>query len=558
MRDHSEQLEFMEIEMSDEIEPASVRIPDRSTLAPRSREPRVLPGSVLSSEKRFVEEARRLAETTEEETLPVPFMSYWPTYGVMNDAQLRWYLYWRTEVRQGNYLDVDLSYLFVHIYELINGIGWLYPEQGYEQLKQLWIHYREHLPQLNPYMQEWMVDFVLVHELQPRLQEVMQLAGGYLPAPVLDKELQRMLQENTPVLTLEMLQRYYDYDISLNTFYRDGGKEVMERFIPQVMAVAHAYLKRTRSHGLLPEMNPEAELTIERTLFRKAVYDESIYGRSVSFTYFPLGEQKDFVQRLTRMYRCTENKLRELLGFRGRLRGKTLEPELARVIERYIEKMYSLEQTDAEHAPVIQIDTAKLASLQEDSEYVRRALTIEETAPSEYDAASAAFEPEAIEPYREQMVAAPWSMEQHDEPNQEQSKAIAAASDEGAEMNELLQAQAKDTAESEVQLQRQDDISSAKIELQWHESAEASLQQEWHEFAEQLEPRHVKAIHVLLGDRVDAELICLANEIGTMPALLLDEINDIAMETIGDLLIDGDRIAPDYMDVFEHVKRCEL
>lgn len=47
----------------------------------------------------------------------------------------------------------------------------------------------------------------------------------------------------------------------------------------------------------------------------------------------------------------------------------------------------------------------------------------------------------------------------------------------------------------------------------------------------------------------------LAEQYGTMPTLLLDEINDVAMETIGDLLIDGDRIVPDYIDVFEHVKR---
>lgn len=260
------------------------------------------------------------------------------------------------------------------------------------------------------------------------------------------------------------------------------------------------------------------------------------------------------MQRLTRIYRCTENKLRELLGFRGRLRGKTLEPELARVIERYIDKAYALEQTETAPAPVIQIDTAKLASLQEDSEYVRKALTIEETEHSGFDSASeAATESETIEPDQEQMPAAPRFTEQQDDPSQEQASAAATTSNEAAEMNELLEA--KSSVESEVQFLRED-AASAKIELQWDESASASLQQEWHDFAGQLEPRHVRAVHVLLGDHVDAELMRLANETGTMPALLLDEINDIAMETIGDLLIDGDRIAPDYMDVFEHVKRC--
>lgn len=72
MRDHSEQLEFMEIDISEDIEPASVRIPDRSSLANHGREAYIQTGAVLSSEKRFVEEARRLAEATGKRPIPLP------------------------------------------------------------------------------------------------------------------------------------------------------------------------------------------------------------------------------------------------------------------------------------------------------------------------------------------------------------------------------------------------------------------------------------------------------------------------------------------------------
>lgn len=507
MRDHSEQLEFMEIDLSEDTETTSIRIPDRSSLENQSRQPHKSQGAVLSSEKRFVEEARRLAEVTGEETSPVPFMSYWPTYGVMNDAQLKWYLYWRTEVRLERYPDVDLSYLFVHVYELINGIGWLHPEDGYHQLKRLWLNYRERLPQLHVYMQEWVVDYVLVHDLHALLREVMLLSGGYLPAPLMDKELEQVLQENVSEVTLDMLKWYYDYDITLNTFYRDGGKEWMERYVPKVMSVMDSYLKRTQQKGLLPELEPKAEQTVKRALFHKAVYDESIYGRFVTFTHVPFILEQQFVQRLTRIYRCTENKLRELLGFRGRLRGKTLEPELASVIERYLERAFAMEQAEAVTASVIQIDTAKLSSLQEDSEYVRKALSIEDYAHSESD--------ELL--FQEQ---------------QDSSLLI---------LDNRVQPSANSDRWNEV--------------LIWDETAEAHVPEEWREFAEKLESRHARAIHALLGECPDGDLIRLAEETGTMPALLLDEINDIAMETIGDLLVDGDRIVADYIDVFEHVKR---
>jgi len=299
----------------------------------------------------------------------------------------------------------------------------------------------------------------------------------------------------------------------------------MEQYIPQVMALVHSYLERTREVGLLPVFQPNDERTVERILFRKAVYDDSIYGRSVSFRYMPIGEQAEFVQMVTRIYRCTENKLRELLGFRGRLRGQTLEPELANLIERYLVKAYATEQAEAVEQPVIRIDTEKLASLQQESEFVRLALTIEDDHPSEVKDA---------EVYNANVTSKPVDALE--------------ARDEITPTEDSMQ---QDPSITEIALEG----STASIGLQWDVSAEADLDEEWLLFAKELSPQQVQTIHVLLGASPDTELMRLAEQYGTMPTLLLDEINDVAMETIGDLLIDGDRIVPDYIDVFEHVKR---
>ncbi|MEK4366288.1 TerB N-terminal domain-containing protein [Paenibacillus sp. FSL M8-0212] len=525
MKDNSRQLEFMEIDLSEEPETAAVPVPDRSTIVQSAHEPMQHRGGILSSEKRFVEEAKQWAEMEGDVSPWVPFMSYWPTYGVMNEAQRKWFMFWRKEVRQGRYPDTDLSYLFVHIYELINGIGWQNPQDGYDQLKQLWVNYRERLPQLNIYMQEWMVDYVLVHQMEMSLSEVMGLSGGYLPAEMLDRELQRILQDKVSDISLNMLQRYYDYDITLSKFYRDGGKEVMEQYIPRVMALVDSYLERTRLVGLLPECDPNDERTVERILFRKAVYDDSIYGRSVSFRYMPIGEQAEFVQMVTRIYRCTENKLRELLGFRGRLRGQTLEPELANLIERYLDKTYAIEQAESVEQPMIRIDSEKLASLQQESEYVRLALTIEAEHPSEV---------KDEEDNNANVTSNPFDV-------------LEAG-------NEITPTEGSMESEPSA-VENATGVSAESIGLQWDVGAEADLDEEWLLFAQELSPQQVQTIHVLLGANPDTELMRLAEQYGTMPTLLLDEINDVAMETIGDLLIDGDRIVPDYIDVFEHVKR---
>lgn len=527
MKEDSRQLEFMEIDLSEEPFTAAVPVPDRSTIVRADFDIR-LPGGILSSEKRFVEEARQLIEVEGEQAPFVPFMSYWPTYGVMNEPQRKWYMYWRTEVRQGRFPDTDLSYLFVHIYELINGIGWQEPEEGYDQLKELWINYRERLPQLDVYMQEWIIDYDLVHELNMSLSEMVELSSGYLPPEILDMELQRLLSSNISDISLKLLQRYYDYDITLSKFYRDGGMKVLEQYIPRVMVLVDSYLLRTRKAGILDQFELNHERTIERTLFRKAVYDESIYGKSVRMTYVPIGEHADFVQFVTRVFRCTENKCRELLGFRGRLRGKTLEPELANVIERYLDKAFAIEQMPVVEQPIVRIDAEKLASLQQESEYVRRALMIEENHNSEDEDANnvSSLPTTVIQNSTEEAESA----KQSNQPEVDVEGALNTDGGLGSGNTELLT-------------------------LQWEADFSADLDEEWIQFSEMLSQQHVQAIHALLGVNPDTELMRVAEQYGTMPTLLLDEINDMAMETIGDLLTEGDRMVSDYINVFEHVKR---
>ncbi|MDQ1252752.1 MAG: TerB protein, partial [Euryarchaeota archaeon] len=99
----------------------------------------------------------------------VPFMAYWPTYDSMNGAQQAWYFYWRSQIRQGNYLDTDLSYIFVLIYELLSGIGWQDPQEGYQKLMQLWAAYRKKFPSLDSYLTRWTFDFTQQYNLEYRL-----------------------------------------------------------------------------------------------------------------------------------------------------------------------------------------------------------------------------------------------------------------------------------------------------------------------------------------------------------------------------------------------------
>ncbi|WP_222124491.1 TerB N-terminal domain-containing protein [Paenibacillus xylanexedens] len=539
MEDNSRQLEFTEIDLSEDASTTEVPIPERSTLTRAPFDKQVTNGGVLSSERRFAQEARQYIELQGEEAPFVPFMSYWPTYGVMSESQQKWYFYWRSEVRAERYMDTDLSYLFVHIYELINGIGWQEPEWGYEQLKRLWVNYRERFPQLDVYMQDWLVDYGLVHQVQMSLTEIMNITKGYLPMEISDMELHRLLTSDVSKLSLNLLSRYYEYDITLSKFYRDQGQLALERYIPQVMVLMESYLQRTRGVGLIDHLQLTKEKSITRALFRKAVYDDTLYGKAIDLTFVPVGDSAPFCSFVTRIFRCTENKLRELLGFRGRLRGKTLDTEFAQVIERYLDKVFAAEQEELKEKPMVRIDQEKLAVLQQESDYVREALMIDEHEYSE-----------------DKLVPDNQLLNQH-EGMQVTEEHILPKMDEVKMTLQLEDLNIQHTTETMKPYDSSTDMKAKEEDftLKWKDSSIAELDDEWILFADVLASRHVQAIYALLGDEPDRELVQVAERNGTMPTLLLDEINDAAMETIGDLLIDNDRIVPEYITVFEHVKR---
>ncbi|HRW07958.1 MAG TPA: TerB N-terminal domain-containing protein [Caldilineaceae bacterium] len=113
----------------------------------------------------FADHAKQLVARTGNKVSPVPFAQYWPTYDKMSPAQQRWYFYWRSELRMGNFLPTDLSYLFVYTYECINLVGFDSSQAAFERLVSFWQHYRALQPKLDQYLIDWIADFVVIHRL---------------------------------------------------------------------------------------------------------------------------------------------------------------------------------------------------------------------------------------------------------------------------------------------------------------------------------------------------------------------------------------------------------
>lgn len=117
----------------------------------------------------FVSQAELAADYEDDLPYNGTFMHYFPTYCAMSDVQLRGYFTWRTHVRRGDVRRASLSFAFVYLYELINGIGVVDAAGGFRELRRFCAAYRQIDDRIDRYARIWLDDYVIYHGLDARL-----------------------------------------------------------------------------------------------------------------------------------------------------------------------------------------------------------------------------------------------------------------------------------------------------------------------------------------------------------------------------------------------------
>ncbi len=332
----------------------------------------------------FVAEARRLVGHREKQASFVPFMRYGPTYDAMTAAQRRWYFYWRGQARDGQHIDTDLSYIFVHVYELINNVGVASAADGYRQLRRLWMGYRARYPQLDTHLADWLMDYLLANRCEP---DAVRAHVEALPpgARVRDPDLLLgyALGGAPPRLPVALLEALVDYRLGASAFYRDGHQDLVDTTLPRVLRRVDAHLLGTAGVGVFDLFRPHAMETVRRDLFRSAVYDASPRPL-VTTAVVPYSKHRPLRAFLTALVKHTENRLREVAGYGGRLRGDALEPAIQAVVDEDLgvrarsgpapAAMPGAGGTGTAPPPRVAIDMDEVLRLRRESDEVRRML----------------------------------------------------------------------------------------------------------------------------------------------------------------------------------------
>jgi hypothetical protein len=325
----------------------------------------------------FVKDAQKYHEIEGKPVPPTTFMQYWPTFQAFNLEQKKWYLYWRSEIRQGRYPETDLSYIFVYVYELLCLVEIIDPAKAAEQIKIIWKAYRPQYPKLDHYFPDWGGDLVTakvgITQGIAWWWELMTKDGIQPPAAIINVIIQKAVEDGKinelPYSVWAGLNLYHPQNKFYQRYNQDGA--IDRGYLKSIYTIDRYFLSLKTPKGLLERYTPPKLYLQTKAGFTSAIVPDT-YPKRISF-----GEARKFAgssrlgNLLAAITKYTENILRKQNRFPARLSGFELEEKLHRVVD---EAFAAPPEKKAEEPVRMSLDTGRIETLHQESEQVSEML----------------------------------------------------------------------------------------------------------------------------------------------------------------------------------------
>ena len=312
------------------------------------------------------------------------FVRYFPTYQAMNDAQLRGYFSWRTRIRRGEINRTSLSFVFVYLYELLNGIGVKSPEEGFRTLKAFWLSYREIEPKIDRYVRLWLRDYVVYYNLDRSLLDELGDAEADRAVLVLLNS-----REHDAGEVFAALNSLSSYNLENSGFFRRHPEEV-RRVVCRVFAELSAYYDRNRKNSLCRKFFGESQ-TGSYTMFSSAVFYDRLTRRDYVYEVNDIYKYrcrngkwscerflcyKGKLQQTGLLLKTVDFLMRRKYGFNSALKVEKITRLYREIIDREIDKLREEERENARREVVI--DVSRLEAIREAALETQEKLIVEE------------------------------------------------------------------------------------------------------------------------------------------------------------------------------------
>lgn len=329
----------------------------------------------------FVRQALFMEDFTDDLPYRGELQCYYPTYEDMTTQQLRGYFTWRTRARAGVYEKTCIGFVFVYIYELINGIGGS-AEQRYARLKQTYDAYSQDVS-VARYLPIWLEDLAIFNgisvefEQEPRYgyAEILYNAHTHTPHEVVTalNGLSSYSIEKSKIYAKYPLETeytvYYAFEYISRYYLSIGSESFFMRLLgssyeaPYQMFAGAVYLPREHE-----------DCTVQINLFKKYTCRDGRWYITRLLEYHSGG------RRIAELLKGIDNLLRKKYGVSPILKNASLNAVRQKLAERaYADAVKHIQaQKREEAAKRVVIDLSALEDIRRDADAVAMRLTVEE------------------------------------------------------------------------------------------------------------------------------------------------------------------------------------
>ena len=311
------------------------------------------------------------------------FVRYYPTYRDLTTEQLRGYFSRRTRLRAGETPPAPLPFVFMHAYELINGIGIGSPEDGYRKLMELRHVYGANDNSVKRYLSQWLTDYAVYYSIDPSLIK---------DSP--DIEFDRFLltlinwEDSSDEELWSAIFRLSSFPIAKSHFY-ETHKTLFRMTACRVFRSLSEFFRSKRKHSLVEKYFGQRTSDSCR-LFDSAVFYDSKQVRSANYTinsihsYWCVNGQwfcdmyrgsRGRNKNLGDLIRTVDSILRERSGSSHKTKPGDTTQNVIVTINKVIDEL--IEEKRRIKKQRVDIDVSKLGSIRRSADSTREKLLVD-------------------------------------------------------------------------------------------------------------------------------------------------------------------------------------
>ncbi len=261
-----------------------------------------------------------------------PYFSYMPQYSQLNDKQLAFYLWFRSEVRAGRYPSVDYSYILLLIYETINLSDKIPAERSVALLSALWLNYRAEYQRLDAQLSEWIFDMCMIERVAPP-RDILSEVGNSLPSSAGLREFFADAVGDSDAFAALLIRHCSNYNYKKSKFAVGENLHIYKKHMRGVLAYI---ISRSNdpSHPFELTGLRLQDSRSQRDSYTGALCTPRVKKRiEIEFCSFSHSHELRFI--VTDILKYAENRIRAHIGVKSRLSVNSLPAEIKKLADEY-------------------------------------------------------------------------------------------------------------------------------------------------------------------------------------------------------------------------------